>query len=161
MRRPSLIPQHLSTRVETHRGTGKGSRPVRLGPLAGGSGADYSTGVFHTGSRTVPVGRVLTVFLDRRLVRDPRTRRAEGSDRFVPHANAPVYCPSERIRCVPRRDPLLRSPSSWGSPMSKRTFQPNTRRRAKKHGFRARMKTRAGRAIISRRRSKGRARLAG
>ncbi|MEX2102072.1 MAG: 50S ribosomal protein L34 [Actinomycetota bacterium] len=45
--------------------------------------------------------------------------------------------------------------------MSKRTFQPNTRRRAKKHGFRARMKTRAGRAIISRRRAKGRARVAG
>ncbi|EWS80201.1 50S ribosomal protein L34 [Brachybacterium phenoliresistens] len=43
--------------------------------------------------------------------------------------------------------------------MSKRTFQPNTRRRAKKHGFRARMRTRAGRAIINARRSKGRAEL--
>jgi large subunit ribosomal protein L34 len=41
----------------------------------------------------------------------------------------------------------------------KRTYQPNTRRRARKHGFRARMRTRAGRAIIKNRRLKGRARL--
>ena len=41
--------------------------------------------------------------------------------------------------------------------MSKRTFQPNTRRRAKTHGFRLRMRTRAGRAILSARRTKGRA----
>ena len=43
--------------------------------------------------------------------------------------------------------------------MSKRTFQPNTRRRAKTHGFRLRMRTRAGRSIIANRRSKGRAKL--
>ena len=43
--------------------------------------------------------------------------------------------------------------------MTKRTFQPNVRRRAKKHGFRARMATRAGRAILSARRTKGRARI--
>jgi large subunit ribosomal protein L34 len=43
--------------------------------------------------------------------------------------------------------------------VSKRTFQPNNRRRAKTHGFRLRMRNRAGRAIIASRRSKGRARL--
>ncbi|HEX7131965.1 MAG TPA: 50S ribosomal protein L34 [Iamia sp.] len=41
----------------------------------------------------------------------------------------------------------------------KRTFQPNVRRRSKKHGFRKRMSTRAGRAVIRARRQKGRAKL--
>jgi large subunit ribosomal protein L34 len=41
----------------------------------------------------------------------------------------------------------------------KRTFQPNNRRRARVHGFRLRMRTRAGRAIIAARRGKGRAKL--
>jgi large subunit ribosomal protein L34 len=43
--------------------------------------------------------------------------------------------------------------------VTKRTFQPNNRRRAKTHGFRLRMRSRAGRAIISSRRAKGRERL--
>jgi len=41
----------------------------------------------------------------------------------------------------------------------KRTFQPNNRRRARTHGFRLRMRTRAGRAIIAVRRRKGRKEL--
>jgi large subunit ribosomal protein L34 len=48
---------------------------------------------------------------------------------------------------------------SWSHPVSKRTFQPNNRRRAKTHGFRLRMRTRAGRAILSARRAKGRREL--
>ena len=38
----------------------------------------------------------------------------------------------------------------------KRTFQPNTHRRHMKHGFRRRMRPRSGRAVINRRRAKGR-----
>ncbi|HZK10227.1 MAG TPA: 50S ribosomal protein L34 [Clostridia bacterium] len=41
----------------------------------------------------------------------------------------------------------------------KRTFQPKKRQRAKVHGFRKRMKTKSGRRIIKRRRSKGRRNL--
>lgn len=43
--------------------------------------------------------------------------------------------------------------------MPKRTHQPHTRRRARVHGFRARMSSKAGRLVLKARRLKQRAKI--
>ena len=70
----------------------------------------------------------------------------------------PIYVSADREAPRPRaRRRLPARPEVI--PVTKRTFQPNNRRRAKVHGFRLRMRTRAGRAILSARRAKGRSEL--
>ena len=43
--------------------------------------------------------------------------------------------------------------------MPKRTFQPKVRRRARKHGFRARMSSKNGQIVLKRRRNKNRSKM--
>jgi large subunit ribosomal protein L34 len=66
---------------------------------------------------------------------------------------APIHVLYSRAR---RQPSAIHTPAAF---FVKRTYQPKKRKRARTHGFRARMRTRAGRLTIKRRRKKGRSRL--
>jgi large subunit ribosomal protein L34 len=107
----------------------------------------------------------LAAFAGRRLVFRMRHCRSDGCcGRIASFRHRMiVLMRKEAVAWRARRETLVGRSHDYVSlaleELVKRTYQPNVRHRARRHGFRHRMMTRSGRAIVNARRRRGRKRL--